>query len=75
MQYAFSEYGIRIKVKFRDSEPMKDLDAYHQSGGERSVSTMIYMLALQELAFVPFRVVDEINQVNYFFIKFILFYN
>ena len=42
---------------------MKDLDAYHQSGGERSVSTMIYMLSLQELANVPFRVVDEINQV------------
>lgn len=41
---------------------MKDLDAYHQSGGERSVSTMIYMLSLQELANVPFRVVDEINQ-------------
>ena len=42
---------------------MKDLDAYHQSGGERSVSTMVYMLSLQELANVPFRVVDEINQV------------
>ena len=60
----YDEYGIRIKVKFRDSEPMKDLDAYHQSGGERSVSTMIYMLSLQELANVPFRVVDEINQVT-----------
>lgn len=42
---------------------MKDLDAFHQSGGERSVSTMVYMLSLQELANVPFRVVDEINQV------------
>lgn len=41
---------------------MKDLDAYHQSGGERSVATMVYMLSLQELAKVPFRVVDEINQ-------------
>lgn len=43
---------------------MKDLDAFHQSGGERSVSTMVYMLSLQELANVPFRVVDEINQVS-----------
>ncbi|KAH9416423.1 Structural maintenance of chromosomes protein 5 [Dermatophagoides pteronyssinus] len=61
-EYSFDDYGIRIKVKFRDAEMMKDLDAYHQSGGERSVSTMIYMLSLQELAHVPFRVVDEINQ-------------
>lgn len=62
-KYAFEDYGIRIRVKFRDSEPMQDLDAYHQSGGERSVATMVYMLSLQELAHVPFRVVDEINQV------------
>ncbi|KPM00425.1 SMC protein-like protein [Sarcoptes scabiei] len=61
-EYAFEDYGIRIRVKFRDSEPMQDLDAYHQSGGERSVATMVYMLSLQELAHVPFRVVDEINQ-------------
>lgn len=61
-EYAFEDYGIRIKVKFRDAELMKDLDAFHQSGGERSVSTMVYMLSLQELANVPFRVVDEINQ-------------
>ncbi|OTF72867.1 SMC protein-like protein, partial [Euroglyphus maynei] len=61
-EYSFDDYGIRIKVKFRDAEQMKDLDAFHQSGGERSVSTMIYMLSLQELAHVPFRVVDEINQ-------------
>ena len=68
-QYAYDEYGIGVKVKFRDSEPMKDLDACHQSGGERSVSTMIYMLALQELAQVPFRVVDEINQVYYIMLR------
>ncbi|KAH7646400.1 Structural maintenance of chromosomes protein 5 [Dermatophagoides farinae] len=61
-EYSFDDYGIRIKVKFRDAEPFKDLDVYHQSGGERSVSTMVYMLSLQELAHVPFRVVDEINQ-------------
>ena len=33
-----------------------------QSGGERSVATALYMLALQELTTVPFRCVDEINQ-------------
>ncbi|VDN33786.1 unnamed protein product [Gongylonema pulchrum] len=37
-------------------------DLYVQSGGERSVSTMLYILALQELTAVPFFCVDEINQ-------------
>ncbi len=34
----------------------------HQSGGERSVSTMLFLLSLQQLTHSPFRVVDEINQ-------------
>lgn len=29
---------------------------------ERSVSTILYLVALQELTYCPFRVVDEINQ-------------
>lgn len=58
----FEKYGIIVKVKFRDAEPLKELKPSHQSGGERSVSTMIYMIALQELTTVPFRCVDEINQ-------------
>ncbi|KAK3057253.1 Structural maintenance of chromosomes protein 5, partial [Teratosphaeriaceae sp. CCFEE 6253] len=33
-----------------------------QSGGERAVSTIFYLMALQSLARAPFRVVDEINQ-------------
>ena len=41
---------------------IKELTAHHQSGGERSVATALYMLALQELTTVPFRCVDEINQ-------------
>lgn len=61
-QNDFTRYGVRIKVKFRDNEPLRELDQQHQSGGERSVSTMLYMLALQELSHVPFRCVDEINQ-------------
>ncbi|XP_052276673.1 structural maintenance of chromosomes protein 5-like [Dreissena polymorpha] len=58
----YSKYGVRIKVKFRDSEPLKELSPFHQSGGERSVTTVLYMMALQEIARVPFRCVDEINQ-------------
>jgi len=58
----FENYGIKIRVKYRDHEPLQELTAHHQSGGERSVATALYMLALQELTTVPFRCVDEINQ-------------
>jgi chromosome segregation ATPase len=33
-----------------------------QSGGERSVATMLYLVSLQQLSKCPFRLVDEINQ-------------
>ena len=60
----YKEYGIRIKVKYRDNEQLRELTAHHQSGGERSVATILYMMALQELTSCPFRCVDEINQVS-----------
>ena len=59
----FANYGIDILVKFRENVPLQKLDPFKQSGGERSVSTALYMLALQHLTKVPFRCVDEINQV------------
>ncbi|KYR03011.1 structural maintenance of chromosome protein [Tieghemostelium lacteum] len=58
----FSKYSIDIYVKFRETENLKKLDAHVQSGGERSVSTMLFLISLQELTVCPFRVVDEINQ-------------
>jgi chromosome segregation ATPase len=58
----FEEYGIVVRVKYRDDEDVQELSAFTQSGGERSVATVIYMMALQELTSVPFRAVDEINQ-------------
>lgn len=58
----FSQYGIRIMVKYRDDEALIPLSSTRQSGGERSVAIMIYMLALQNKTSVPFRCVDEINQ-------------
>lgn len=60
----FDKYGIQIKVKFRSKDSLHVLTPFHQSGGERSVSTMLYLMALQELTKCPFRVVDEINQVG-----------
>ena len=61
----FANYGIDILVKFRDNVPLQKLDPFKQSGGERSVSTALYMMALQHLTRVPFRCVDEINQVHW----------
>ncbi|KAM6363306.1 structural maintenance of chromosomes protein 5 [Pluvialis apricaria] len=58
----YDKYGIRIRVKFHSSTELRELTPYHQSGGEKSVSTMLYLMALQELNRCPFRVVDEINQ-------------
>lgn len=65
-QEEYDKYGIRIRVKFRSSTQLHELTPHHQSGGERSVSTMLYLMSLQELNRCPFRVVDEINQVNTF---------
>lgn len=59
---SYSEWRIEIKVAFRDSAELTRLDAQKQSGGERAVSTVLYMIALQPFTTAPFRVVDEINQ-------------
>lgn len=59
----FDKYGLQIKVKFRDSDELQILTRTHQSGGERALTTAIYMISLQELSIVPFRCMDEINQV------------
>lgn len=58
----FEAWRLEIWVKFRAATDMHILDAHRQSGGERSVSTMLYLISLQELTRAPFRVVDEINQ-------------
>lgn len=58
----FANWAIHISVKFRDNEPLSLLDSHRQSGGERAVSTIFYLMALQSLSKSPFRVVDEINQ-------------
>lgn len=51
-------------VKFRDTDELQELTRTHQSGGERALTTAVYMIALQNLSRVPFRCVDEINQVK-----------
>ncbi|XP_057299997.1 structural maintenance of chromosomes protein 5-like [Hydractinia symbiolongicarpus] len=58
----YKKFGVEIKVKFRAENKLKALTSTFQSGGERSVSTMLYLISLQELTKCPFRLVDEINQ-------------
>ncbi|KAG0036191.1 Structural maintenance of chromosomes protein 5 [Podila clonocystis] len=58
----YDKWCIEIMVKFRDAEKLQKLTGQRQSGGERSVSTIMYLMALQSLSTVSFRVVDEINQ-------------
>ncbi|KAL9607234.1 MAG: hypothetical protein Q9167_007835 [Letrouitia subvulpina] len=58
----FEAWSVKILVKFRESEPLTPLDSHRQSGGERAVSTIFYLMSLQSLTRSPFRVVDEINQ-------------
>lgn len=59
--YDFENWGVQISVKFRATEEMRVLSKQF-SGGERAVSTMLFLMALQGVLPNPFRVVDEINQ-------------
>lgn len=59
---AFEEYTVEIRVKFRQEEELQLLTAERQSGGERSLSTILYLMSLTELSAAPFSLVDEINQ-------------
>ncbi|KAI3381172.1 hypothetical protein SNEBB_007365 [Seison nebaliae] len=58
----FKIYGINILVKFRANETITKLNKFTQSGGEKAVSTMLYILSLQQFSESPIRCVDEINQ-------------
>jgi chromosome segregation protein len=50
--------GLEILVGFKGGRPVP-LDAFTQSGGERTTATMSFLLALQQHVRSPFRAVDE----------------
>lgn len=52
------EAGLEINVGFKGGKPVP-LNAYTQSGGERSTATITFLLALQQFVHSPFRAVDE----------------
>ena len=58
----YGKWAIRILVSFRDGEALTELTHQRQSGGERSLTTILYLISLLELSQVPFSMVDEINQ-------------
>ncbi|GAA6064062.1 hypothetical protein JCM10212_007036 [Sporobolomyces blumeae] len=64
----YEKWGIEIMVSFRDRNDdnadvtLHVLSGHRQSGGERALTTVTYLLALAELARAPFALVDEINQ-------------
>lgn len=55
-------FQIDLLVAFRQNVEMTVLSSTRQSGGEKSVATLLYLLALQSCTPFPFRVIDEINQ-------------
>lgn len=57
-----SHYSGHLLRVCRENETLQQLNAHRQSGGERAVSTIFFLMALQSMAQSPFRVVDEINQ-------------
>ncbi|THH15953.1 hypothetical protein EW146_g4614 [Bondarzewia mesenterica] len=58
----YDKWRIDIRVKFRDGEKLQLLTAQRQSGGERSLTTILYLMSMTEQAHAPFSLVDEINQ-------------
>ena len=57
---SFEKAGLELTVGFHGVPPRK-LDAYTQSGGERSVTIMAFLLALQGHIASPIRAVDEFD--------------
>jgi len=52
--------GLEILVGFKGNKPTA-LDAFTQSGGERSIALMAFLLALQQNITSPFRAIDEFD--------------
>jgi chromosome segregation ATPase len=49
------KHAIEVLVSFRSNQKSRVLTASSQSGGERAVTTIIYLLCLQHVTNCPFR--------------------
>lgn len=54
---SFKDWGIKIHVSFREGTKAQPLSATLHSGGERSVSTIMFLMAAQGMLVSPFRCV------------------
>jgi chromosome segregation protein len=52
--------GLDIYVGFKGVPPMR-LDSFTQSGGERSIALVAFLIALQQHISSPFRAIDEFD--------------
>jgi len=59
---SFDDFTLQINVSFRAEQGKQLLNQKVQSGGEKSVTTILFLVALQDLTVSPFRLVDEVNQ-------------
>ncbi|KAL8436469.1 hypothetical protein ACSSS7_001710 [Eimeria intestinalis] len=57
----YSNLSLSLKVTFGEAAPLRQLSNMN-SGGERSLVAVLYLLAVQAFAKGSFRVLDEINQ-------------
>ena len=57
----YKDYGLNLISSFHGAE-LSHAAAATQSGGEKSVTTILFLLAMQRSAPCPFRIIDEINQ-------------
>lgn len=61
-QHDFKRWGLQMCAAFRTGIEPQPVNAHTNSGGERALCTMMFLLALQRSTPCPFRVIDEINQ-------------
>jgi len=54
------KYGLEVLAGFKGNKPIA-LDAFTQSGGERSIAIIAFFLALQQDITSPFRAIDEFD--------------
>ncbi|KAL0227615.1 hypothetical protein RCL1_003759 [Eukaryota sp. TZLM3-RCL] len=61
-EYNFSKTALEILVAFRANRKPCALSNAIQSGGERALSILVFLLSLQSIASCPVRILDESNR-------------